>query len=149
LRLKWPIGFVEEVTQVVDQGNDDASAVHHVLLAEDIPAYLDRIIGLFRHESLRFISALDGQQAIDYIEDLSRPLDLLVTDLDMPRRTGWHVIESLRELRPHVPVIMQTGEAAYPWVIEQAAELGIVLIDKIHVDLRLVTAVEEALGLQP
>jgi CheY-like chemotaxis protein len=125
----------------------EAVRIHHVLLAEDIPAYLDRIIGLFQHAALRFISAYDGQEAIDYIEDLSHPLDLLVTDMDMPRRTGWHVIESLRELRPHVPVIMQTGEAAFPWVQEQAADLGIVLIDKIHMDIKLVGAVHEALGL--
>jgi hypothetical protein len=33
---------------------------------------------------------------------------------------------------------MQTGEAAYPWVVRQAEALGIVLIDKSHVDIRLV-----------
>jgi CheY-like chemotaxis protein len=120
----------------------------HILLAEDIPAYLDRIVRLFEHLELSFISALDGQLAIDYIADLGRPLDLLITDLDMPRRNGWHVIEALRSHRGDaVPIIMQTGEAAYPWVQEQAANLGIVLIDKIHVDIRLVPAVEEALRL--
>jgi CheY-like chemotaxis protein len=122
----------------------------HVLLAEDIPLYLARIIGLFTHERLRFVGAADGQEAIEYIEDVSRPLDLLITDLDMPRRSGWHVIEALRNHRgPQVPVIMQTGEAAYPWVKKQAGDLGIVLIDKIHVDLALVPAVEQALGLSP
>jgi CheY-like chemotaxis protein len=130
------------------QAGDTESEALHVLLAEDIPAYLDRIIGLFNHDFLRFISARDGQEAIDYIEDLSKPLHLLVTDLDMPRRTGWHVIESLREHRPNVPVIMQTGEAAYPWVQTQAQELGIVLIDKIHVDISLVAAVEKALDVK-
>lgn len=110
-----------------------------MLLAEDIPAYMERIIGLFRGQALRFIGAADGQEAIEYIEDLARPLDLLITDLDMPRRTGWHVIEALRQHRgAHVPVIMQTGEAAYPWVVRQAEALGIVLIDKSHVDIRLV-----------
>lgn len=126
----------------------DTNGTSYVLLAEDIRMYLDRIIGLFNHESLRFVSALDGQEAIDYIEDAAQPLHLLVTDLDMPRRTGWHVIESLRKHRgDDVPIIMQTGEAQYPWVKEQAAELGIVLIDKIHVDLLLVAAVEKALGI--
>ena len=128
---------------------DNASRLPHILLAEDIPAYLERITRLFDHLSLAFVHALDGQQAIEYIEDLANPLDLLVTDLDMPRRNGWHVIESLRHHRGvHVPIIMQTGEAAYPWVQTQAADLGIVLIDKIHVDIRLVGAVEAALRLE-
>ncbi len=111
------------MSQGFESGTNDRQLMH-VLLAEDIPAYLDRIISLFKHECLNFISVLDGQEAIDYIQDLSKPLDLLVTDMDMPRRTGWHVIESLRELRPEVPVIMQTGEAAYPWVKAQAHELS-------------------------
>ena len=124
----------------------DNSARHQVLLAEDIAAYMDRIRALFDHLPIDFIAAFDGQQAIDHIEDMERRIDLLVTDLDMPRRTGWDVIKTLRELRGEaIPIIMQTGEAAYPWVKEQAAELGIVLIDKIHVDIRLVSAVCEAL----
>ena len=122
----------------------------HVLLAEDIPAYMERILGLFRHLPLEMTGAPDGQAAIEYIEDLSRPLDLLVTDLEMPRRNGWHVIEALRLHRgEEVPVVMQTGEAADPWVIDQAKELGIVLINKTHVDVSLVSSVCSLLKLQP
>jgi CheY-like chemotaxis protein len=117
-----------------------------VLLAEDIVAYLDRIRALFDHLDIEFIAALDGQEAIDHILDETCHIDLLVTDLDMPRRTGWDVINTLRELRgDSIPIIMQTGEAAYPWVKEQAAALDVLLIDKIHVDIRLVGAVCEAL----
>ena len=122
----------------------------HVLLAEDIAPYLDRMRNLFKDLDMEFIDALDGQYAIEYIEDLDKPLDLLVTDLDMPRKTGWDVIKSLRSVRgEHVPIIMQTGEAAYPWVKEQAAELGIVLIDKMHVDIRLVAEIRVALKIPP
>ncbi len=117
-----------------------------VLLAEDIVTYMERITALFGHLPIDFIPAYDGQEAIEFIEDESCEIHLLVTDLDMPRRTGWDVIKSFRELRGEaLPIIMQTGEAAYPWVKEQAAELGIVLIDKIHVDIKLVEAVCDAL----
>ncbi len=127
---------------------DAAGRPPHILLAEDIPAYLDRIVGLFDHLDLVMNRAIDGQEAIEYIEDLQRPLDLLITDLDMPRRNGWHVIESLRRHRGEaVPVIIQSGDAKYPEVQAQAAALGILLIDKIHVDIRLVAAVEQALTL--
>lgn len=120
----------------------------HVLLAEDIAAYRERISAMLGGLALELVGAADGQEAIEYIEDLSRPLHLLITDLDMPRRTGWHVIEALVAQRgADVPVIMQTGEAAYPWVQERAAALGIVLIDKAHVDISLVASVRSALGL--
>jgi CheY-like chemotaxis protein len=118
----------------------------YVLLAEDIAPYLVRMRTLFEGLDLELIDALDGQVAIDYIEDLDKPLDLLITDLDMPRKTGWDVIKAFRSLRGEdLPIIMQTGEAQYSWVKEQAAELGIVLIDKVHVDIRLVDEVRTAL----
>ena len=120
----------------------------HVLLAEDIAPYLVRMRSLFDGLDLELIDALDGQIAIEYIEDRDQPLDLLVTDLDMPRKTGWDVINALRAMRgSDVPVIMQTGEAAYEWVKEQAEALGIVLIDKVHVDIHLVAEVRAALQL--
>jgi CheY-like chemotaxis protein len=124
------------------------SGALHVLLAEDTPTYLERIVNLFAGLNLEICLAEDGEQAIEYVTDLSRPLHLLVTDLDMPKRTGWHVIEALRLHRGDaIPVIMQTGEAKYSWVQTKAAELEIELIDKIHVDTRLVDAVRRALQL--
>jgi CheY-like chemotaxis protein len=128
--------------------NDLSGQRPHVLLAEDLPAYLERIVGLFTDLEINLITANDGQEAIEYIQDLGRPLDLLITDLDMPRRTGWHVIEALRVHRGEdVPVIIQSGDARYPEVQSKAAALGIVLIDKIHVDIRLIAATAQALRL--
>jgi CheY-like chemotaxis protein len=119
----------------------------HVLLAEDIAGYRERISALIEGPALALTGVADGQEAIEYIEDLDRPLDLLITDLEMPRRNGWQVIEALMTYRPGVPVIMQTGEAHYSWVQERAAVLGIVLIAKAHVDVSLLASVRSALGL--
>ncbi len=120
----------------------------HVLLAEDFPQFMERLFGLLTPVGLSLTPAANGEEAIEYIRDEANPLHLLVTDLDMPKRTGWHVIEALRKHRgPDLPVIMQTGEASYPWVKLQAKELGIVLIDKLDIEVRLVPAVCQALGL--
>jgi CheY-like chemotaxis protein len=122
---------------------------HHVLLAEDFPEFMQRIVGLLSPIGVTLASATNGADAIDYVRDLANPLHLLVTDLDMPKRTGWHVIEAVRKHRGDaVPIIMQTGEATYPWVKVQAKELGIVLIHKPDIDALLVPAVRKALGLE-
>jgi CheY-like chemotaxis protein len=108
-----------------------------------------RLLGLLSPIGLRIASAVNGADAIDYVRELSNPLHLLITDLDMPKRTGWHVIDEVRKHRgPDVPIIMQTGEATYPWVKVQARKLGIVLIHKPDVDVLLVPAVHRALGLE-
>ncbi len=122
--------------------------IHHILLAEDFPEFMERLHGLLSPMALSIASATNGADAIDYVRDLAKPLHLLITDLDMPRRTGWHVIEAVRKHRgEEVPIIMQTGEATYPWVKVQAKELGIVLIHKPDIDALLVPAVRKALGL--
>ena len=61
----------------------------HVLLAEDTRAYLERIVTLLDGLNLKIRLAEDGEQAIEYITNLSEPLDLLVTDMDMPKRTPY------------------------------------------------------------
>ena len=109
---------------------------------------MERLLGLLSPIGLNIASATNGADAIDYVRDLANPLHLLITDLDMPKRTGWHVIEEVRKHRgPDVPIIMQTGEATYPWVKVQAKELGIVLIHKPEIDVLLVPAVRQALEL--
>jgi CheY-like chemotaxis protein len=123
---------------------------HHVLLAEDFPDFMERLLALLTPVGLRIASATNGADAIDYVRDLANPLHLLITDLDMPKRTGWHVIEAVRKHRgPDIPIIMQTGEATYPWVKVQAKELGIVLIHKPDIDALLVPAVRRALAMEP
>lgn len=109
---------------------------------------MTRLLDLLEPIGLNIASATNGADAIEYVREAANPLHLLITDLDMPRRTGWHVIEAVRKHRgPDLPIIMQTGEASYPWVKVQARELGIVLIDKLDIDLKLVPAVRQALSL--
>jgi CheY-like chemotaxis protein len=126
----------------------DGVACHSILLAEDFPDFMTRLLDLLTPMGCQIASAVNGADAIDYVRDLENPLHLLITDLDMPKRTGWHVIEAVRKHRGEdVPIIMQTGEATYPWVKVQAKELGIVLIHKPDIDLLLVPAVQSALRL--
>jgi CheY-like chemotaxis protein len=121
---------------------------HHILLAEDFPQFMQRLIALLEPAGLNIAQATNGADAIDYVCETSKPLHLLITDLDMPRRTGWQVIEAVRRHRsPDLPIIMQTGEASYPWVKVKAHELGIILIDKLEIEVKLLPAVLTALRL--
>ena len=123
---------------------------HIVLIAEDYPDFRARLLDLLEPLHLTCIPTSNGRQAIDVVEDASRELHLLITDMDMPVNTGWDVIEAFRRHRgPELPIIMQTGEARYSYVRNKAQELEIVLIDKTDVDTHLVPAVRQALGLSP
>ena len=118
-----------------------------VLIAEDYPEFRARLLALLEPLDLNCIPVANGKLAIDVIQDAEHSLDLLITDMDMPVNTGWEVIEACREHRGELPIIMQTGEARYTYVKRRAGEFGIPLIDKMDVDIQLVPAVRDALGL--
>lgn len=125
-----------------------ASAGPTLLIAEDYPDFRARLLALLEPLELSCIPVGNGRQAIEVLQDLSRDLHLLITDMDMPVNTGWEVIQSARAHRGEaLPIIMQTGEARYTYVKRRAEEFGIVLIDKLDVDVQLVPAVRDALGL--
>lgn len=129
---------------------DCPSPRFRALVAEDYPDFRGRLLALLNDLPVDWIAVGDGRAAIEVVQDAWVPLDLLVTDLDMPYRTGWEVIYAFRAHRgAHPPVILQTGEARYADVRKRAERLGIVLIDKMDVPLRLPDAVRQALGLDP
>ena len=119
-----------------------------VLIAEDYPDFRARLVALLDPLALTCLPVANGRQAIEVLQDTSQPLALLITDMDMPVNTGWDVIDAAREHRDGaLPIIMQTGEAKYSYVRRRVQELGIVLIDKVDVDVELVPAVRRALDL--
>jgi len=123
---------------------------HTVLIAEDYPDFRARLLDLLAPLPLTCLPVANGRQAIEVLEDVSRQLHLLITDMDMPVHTGWEVIAAARRHRgAALPIIMQTGEAKYSYVRRRAEELGIVLIAKAEVDSHLVPAVRAALGFSP
>ncbi|MEX0786885.1 MAG: response regulator [Dehalococcoidia bacterium] len=126
----------------------DGAGAPQLLIAEDYPDFRKRLLALLEPLELSCIAVGNGRQAIEVLQDLSQDLHLLITDMDMPVNTGWEVIASAREHRgEELPIIMQTGEARYTYVKRRAGEFGIVLIDKLDVDVQLVPAVRDALGL--
>ncbi len=55
--------------------------------------------------------ASDGVEAFAAARGLGDALDVLITDLDMPRMAGADLIRALRVNRPSLPVVVVTGSA--------------------------------------
>lgn len=61
------------------------------------------------------VEAADGQEAIDAYK--AEPVDLILTDWNMPNKTGLDVVTEIRALGSSVPIIMVTTEAQKSQVI--------------------------------
>lgn len=78
-----------------------------VLVAEDESLAAMVIEDVLTEEGYSVMLAGDGQAALDLAADTR--FDVLVTDLAMPRMTGWDLIPRLRAQRPDLPVVVMTG----------------------------------------
>lgn len=61
------------------------------------------------------VEAADGQEAIDAYK--GEPVDLILTDWNMPNKSGLDVVTEIRALGSSVPIIMVTTEAQKSQVI--------------------------------
>lgn len=66
--------------------------------------------------------AEDGATGLAILK--ATPVDLVLTDLDMPGLSGWDVARAAKAVRPHVPVVLVTGRADS--LSADQAELGLV-----------------------
>lgn len=82
----------------------DAQAL--VLVAEDEPEIAEILQAYLRRAGLRTAHAPDGQRALDM--HLSMKPDLVLLDVQMPKRDGWQVLAEIRH-RGQTPVIMLTA----------------------------------------
>jgi CheY-like chemotaxis protein len=80
-----------------------------VLLVDDEDAI--RWIGrrFLEADGLAVLEAVDGLEALRIIGSLTGRLDLVITDLNMPRVTGWELAEVISVFRPGLPVLGVTG----------------------------------------
>lgn len=97
-----------------------------VLLVEDeasLRTALSALLGLRGHA---VVTAGDVAEALGVLA--ARPsIQVVVTDLGLPGRSGWELVDELREKRPKLPVIVLSGLGALTDP-EQARERGVAAV---------------------
>jgi len=78
-----------------------------ILLVDDDAGVRGSLHDVLVEEGYLVIPANDGQQALELIA--SSAIDLVLLDLNMPRKNGWDTFEHLSAGHPLVPVILITA----------------------------------------
>jgi DNA-binding NarL/FixJ family response regulator len=115
-----------------------------ILLADDHPIVLDRLVTMLSAE-FDVVSAVgDGQSALDAAA-LFNP-DLLVLDISMPGLTGLEIASRLARIGNTTPIVILTvhDDAVFLEAARNAGVLGYVL--KSHMATDLLPAMREALA---
>ena len=79
-----------------------------VLLVDDDFAVLAGLAGVLVSEGYHVIHAVDGDEAIEKVRKDSS-FDLVLLDLNMPKKSGWDAFEQMHAIDPFLPVIVITA----------------------------------------
>ena len=82
-----------------------------ILLVEDNDAVRGLAQASLERRGYRVLEASSGADALRVSELQTQPIDLLVTDVVMPRMNGWALFEHLTTRRPSMKVLFMSGYA--------------------------------------
>jgi DNA-binding response OmpR family regulator len=94
------------------RGQEVAAA--RVLLADDDSDMREMVASALREDGYEVIEARDGWQLLQYLATHARavddnPIDLVISDIRMPGKTGLDILAGLRWADPSTPFILITG----------------------------------------
>lgn len=98
----------------------DAEA--RLLIADDEPLFLKTTTALLRREGFACVAAANGAEALEALA--TQPIDLVISDLNMPGNLQLELLRGSRAAHPQVPLIVVTGAPSLPTAIE-GVRLGI------------------------
>jgi len=112
---------------------------HAVLVVDDDREIASIITDLLADEGYATAAAFDGQQALERLD--REEIDLLVSDIRMPRLDGIGLVHRLRERGWEKPIVLMSAvETAHP------GEDGVVFLRKpVDLDI-LIDVVQQLLG---
>lgn len=87
----------------------EANRTKSVLIVDDDTNFVESIQALFDEGNIRMLTAPSGRDALDILNN--NPIDLLVTDLNMPRMGGYELIAFIAKNSPNIPVFVMTAFA--------------------------------------
>ena len=97
-----------------------------ILLVDDSLTARRLVINFLSHLPLEILEASDGEQGIKFIDE-NRDIQLIFTDINMPRMNGLQMVTELKKRQPWasgIPICMLTTETGNE-ALNQAKTIGV------------------------
>jgi DNA-binding response OmpR family regulator len=84
---------------------------HSVILIADDNGFVRNLVALqMQHDGHFVISAADGQEGLELSRQYPGTIDLVITDVELPRMNGTDLCGHLLEERPGIKLLVMSGE---------------------------------------
>ena len=138
-----PIGEIEAPVQ------KDLSGIGNVLLVEDEEAVRAFGSRALRNKGYNVLEANSGEQALEVLRDSAEQIDLLITDVVMPKVDGPTLVKTVRESHPDLKVIFISGYTEDNFRQKLGEDEGIHFLPKPFSLKQLAAKVKEVMSSQP
>ena len=88
----------------------------HVLVVDDERNYLLVLEALLADEGYKVTTLNDPETVLPFLEESE--VDVVITDLKMPKLTGQEILEHVRKHYPHIPVLIMTAFGSIEGAVE-------------------------------
>ena len=121
-----------------------ARATGTLLLVEDEPAVRDMTRRTLERAGFDVTAVADGPSALEALATSSRPIDVLVTDVVMPRMSGIELADRIREQHPSTAIVLLSGYTAETLDIDRLLASGARFVNKPVASGELLRSIAEA-----
>lgn len=80
---------------------------YSILVVDDEPLIRESLYEIFRIDGFRVHMAKSGEEAVELMQN--QEMDIVVTDMKLPKMSGLDLIERIKEKHPEIDVILITG----------------------------------------
>lgn len=119
-----------------------------ILLVEDEPFVREATCSILENAGFEVLPTVDARDAMKVYTECTRGIDLVITDMGLPGRTGRQLAQDLRERSPEVIVLVTSGYGN-PEYEEEAPESRTFFLAKPYSRRTLIDKIEKILGAVP
>ncbi len=113
-----PVNVNHEESLIAESENQSKvqspkSKVQKILIVDDSPSVRHLTSNVIKNAGWTTVTAKDGLEALEILQDQGEPPAVILTDVEMPRMDGYELLASLKRLENlrDIPVIMITSRA--------------------------------------
>ncbi len=145
-KIYLPMVEVSEELSAQEARASEFRGTETILLCEDEDAIRRLVHAMLSKQGYRVLNASTPEEALRLSTQTAGPIQLLLTDIVMPRSSGFELMKEMREKRPGLKVLYMSGytdnQVSRSWAIEPDTPF----IQKPFTAAALTQKVREALG---
>lgn len=117
-----------------------------ILIVDDDPSILEVLEARFTASNFSVLRAQDAVTAIQILE--AQPVDLLVSDVKMPQKSGMELFTQIQKKLPDLPVIFLTAYGTIPDAVDAIRQGAVDYISKPFDGRMLIQKIKDTLAAQ-